>query len=252
MICLDGRAKKKNLSAMDDRYAQLDALKAEVSACRKCKLCTTRTQTVFGEGSYDAKVLFIGEGPGREEDLQGRPFVGRAGQLLSAIIEKGMKLPRESVFIANVVKCRPTIDLAMQKDRAPDEEEVLACGGYLRRQIELINPKVIITLGNPSTKFLLNPSQGITKIRGQWGLYNGIRVMPTYHPSYVLRNGGDTSPLKKDVWEDIKKVLAYLASDDKPEAVTPVTAAPKSGSELYESVNRAMDAEHTSPQGNLF
>ena len=239
---------------MDDRYAQLDALKAEVSACRKCRLCTTRTQTVFGEGSYDAKVLFIGEGPGREEDLQGRPFVGRAGQLLTAIIEKGMKLPRESVFIANVVKCRPTVDLAFQKDRPPDEEEVLACGGYLRKQIELIKPKVIVTLGNPSTKFLLNPSQGITKIRGQWGLYCGIRVMPTYHPSYVLRNGGETSLLKKDVWEDIKKVLAYLASDDTTDDVTSAEPAQKNDSERYAAVNRAMDADNkpADTQGNLF
>ena len=237
---------------MSDNIISLESLRDEVSSCRKCKLCTTRTNTVFGEGSFDAKVMFIGEGPGREEDLQGRPFVGRAGQLLTAIIEKGMKLPRERVFIANVVKCRPTVDLKFFKDRPPDDEEVAACGDYLRRQIALIHPEVIITLGNPSTKFLLNPSLGITKIRGQWGMYEGIRVMPTYHPSYVLRNGGDSSPLKKDVWEDIKKVIAYLEHGSLPEK--PVLED-GSNTKLFEAANNAMNMkkpEEPNSQGNLF
>lgn len=237
---------------MSDKIISLESLRDEVSGCRKCKLCTTRTKTVFGEGSFDAKVMFIGEGPGREEDLQGRPFVGRAGQLLTAIIEKGLKMPRASVFIANVVKCRPTVDLKFFKDRPPDDEEVIACGDYLRRQIALIRPKVIITLGNPSTKFLLNPSQGITKVRGQWGMYEGIRVMPTYHPSYVLRNGGDSSPLKKDVWEDIKKVIAYLESGSVPEnAVREENGDVK----LFEAANKAMrgkEPEEQNSQGKLF
>jgi uracil-DNA glycosylase len=192
----------------------LNALKQQVSVCKKCKLHTTRTQTVFGEGSYDAQVMFIGEGPGKDEDIQGRPFVGRAGQLLTAIIEKGMKIPRSSVFIANMVKCRPTVDMKFERDRPPDDEEVQACCDYLKQQIMLIKPKVIITLGNPSTRFILNTKEGITKMRGLWGNYEGIPVMPTYHPSFILRNGGDASPQKRDVWEDIKKVLHYLSTGD--------------------------------------
>lgn len=199
---------------MDNRVTDLAALQDEVSVCRKCKLCSTRTQTVFGEGSAVAKVMFIGEGPGRDEDKQGRPFVGRAGQLLTAIIEKGMKIPRPEVFIANMVKCRPTVDMKMERDRPPDDEEVAACAGYLSRQIEIIRPEVIITLGNPSTRFILQTKIGITKMRGVWGRYNGIPVMPTYHPSFILRNGGDSSPQKRDVWEDIKKVIHYLATGE--------------------------------------
>jgi uracil-DNA glycosylase len=195
---------------MDKRAIDLADLQKDVSACKKCKLCSTRTQTVFGEGSAAAKIMFIGEGPGREEDLQGRPFVGKSGQLLTAIIEKGMKIPRSEVFIANIVKCRPTVDMKFERDRPPDEEEVSACSGYLTKQIEIIKPEVIITLGNPSTRFILQTQIGITKMRGVWGRYNGIPVMPTYHPSFIIRNGGDSSPQKREVWEDIKKVLRYL------------------------------------------
>ena len=121
-----------------------------------------------------------------------------------------MLLTREDVYIANVVKCRLTVDMAGTRDRPPDKEEVAACGWALLKQIEIINPKVIITLGNPSTRFLLTTDEGITKIRGSFRDFNGIKVMPTYHPSYILRNGGTNSPLKKDVWEDIKTVLNYL------------------------------------------
>ncbi len=188
----------------------LQRIRDEIGDCRRCKLSSTRTNIVFGEGNPAARVLFIGEGPGRDEDIQGRPFVGRAGVLLTAIIEKGMLLKREDVFIANVVKCRPTVDLLFQRDRPPDEEETAACAGFLKKQIEAIAPDVIITLGNPSTKFLLGIKEGITKIRGTWHSYNGIPVMPTYHPSYILRNGGESSPLKKDVWQDIKMVIARL------------------------------------------
>ncbi len=189
----------------------LRRVRDEIGDCQRCKLASTRTTIVFGEGNPAARVMFIGEGPGKDEDLQGRPFVGRAGVLLTAIIEKGMLLKREDVYIANVVKCRPTVDLLFQRDRPPDEEETATCGGFLKKQIEAIAPEVIITLGNPSTKFLLGVKEGITKIRGTWHSYNGIPVMPTYHPSYLLRNGGDSSPLKKDVWHDIKMVIARLA-----------------------------------------
>ncbi|MCS6983866.1 MAG: uracil-DNA glycosylase [Leptospiraceae bacterium] len=189
---------------------ELEKLRKEVSACVRCILHTTRTQTVFGEGNPHAKVMFIGEGPGKTEDLTGRPFVGRAGELLTRIIERGMKIPRSEVYIANIVKCRPTVDLAFQKDRPPTPEEVAQCSPFLERQIQLIKPKVIVALGGPAAKYLLKTELGITKLRGKWGWHGDIPVMPTYHPSYVLRNGGEESPLKKDVWEDIKKVMAYL------------------------------------------
>ena len=202
------------MSSASDKNEQIRSLEIEVERCIKCKLHTTRKRTVFGEGSITAEVMFIGEGPGRDEDAQGRPFVGRAGQLLTAIIEKGMKIPRSQVFIANVVKCRPTIDLKLERDRPPDDEEVSACGDYLRRQIEIIHPRVIVTLGNPSTKFLLQTQLGITRIRGTWNFYGDIPVMPTYHPSYILRNGGDSSPLKRDVWNDIKKVMHFLETGE--------------------------------------
>jgi uracil-DNA glycosylase family 4 len=188
----------------------LNSLIEEMGDCRRCKLHSTRSKIVFGDGNPEARVIFIGEGPGKDEDLQGRPFVGRAGKLLTAIIEKGMQMKRSDVYIANIVKCRPTVDMEFVRDRPPDEEETLACSGFLMRQIEIIHPEVIVTLGNPSTKFLLNTAEGITKIRGKWFSYKGIPVMPTYHPSFVLRNGGEQSPKKKEVWEDIKKVISKL------------------------------------------
>ena len=154
--------------------------------------------------------MFIGEGPGRQEDLSGRPFVGRAGELLTRMIEKGMGVSRSKVYIANIVKCRPTVDLKFERDRPPEPDETAACSPYLLRQIELIQPKVIVTLGGPSTKFLLNTATGITRLRGQWGEFRGIPVMPTFPPSYVLRNGGDRSPLRREVWHDIKLVLEKL------------------------------------------
>ncbi len=207
----------KSDTMSQDKAKLLEELRAEIGDCRRCKLSRTRTNIVFGEGNPEARVMFIGEGPGRDEDLQSRPFVGRAGILLTAIIEKGMKMKREDVYIANVVKCRPTVDMAFVRDRPPDEEETAACGGFLKKQIAIIRPNVIVTLGNPSTKFLLGLKDGITKAHGRWFLYEGIPVLPTYHPSFVLRNGGDASPLKKDVWEDIKKVLARLAGEEKAE-----------------------------------
>jgi len=191
-------------------------LKQEALACTLCRLAATRTQVVFGEGSEKARLMFIGEGPGKDEDASGRPFVGRAGQLLTRIIENGLKLKREDVYIANVVKCRGGVDGLGKKDRPPEPTEVAACSGYLRRQIELIRPEVIVTLGNPSTRFLLNTTEGITKLRGKWHEYNGIAVMPTYHPSFLLRNGGDAgnTPYKRDVWNDMKQVIEKLGLKD--------------------------------------
>ncbi len=200
---------------MSSLAGDLSTLESQAQQCRLCKLATTRTTVVFGEGNPHAEIMFIGEGPGKTEDLTGRPFVGRAGELLTRIIELGMKIPRSEVYIANLVKCRPTVNLAFEKDRPPDAEELAACSPFLKRQIELIKPKVIITLGGPATKYLLQTEVGITRLRGRWGWYEQIPVMPTYHPSYVLRNGGENSPLKRDVWEDIKQVLAFLAGKIK-------------------------------------
>ena len=200
---------------MELEYHSLEELDLAVQACEKCKLAATRTTVVFGEGNPRASVMFIGEGPGRQEDLQARPFVGRSGELLTRIIENGMGVPRSEVFIANIVKCRPTVDLKMEKDRAPDREEVAMCSPWLEKQIELVAPKAIITLGSPAARFILKTDTGITRLRGKWGEYKGIRVMPTYHPSYVLRNGGDKSPLKKDVWSDIRQVMKYTGWPEK-------------------------------------
>ncbi|MBK6608625.1 MAG: uracil-DNA glycosylase [Leptospiraceae bacterium] len=194
---------------------KLEKLKQIADVCTKCKLSTTRTKVVFGEGNPEAELLFIGEGPGRQEDITGRPFVGKAGELLTRLIEKAMGVSRSSVYIANIAKCRPTEDLKMEKDRAPDPEEVAACSPYLLQQIEIIQPKVIVTLGNPSTKFLLKTQDGITKLRGVWADYNGIPVMPTYHPSYVIRNGGENSKVQQDVWNDLLKVMNKLNWEPK-------------------------------------
>ncbi|OHD64193.1 MAG: uracil-DNA glycosylase [Spirochaetes bacterium RBG_13_51_14] len=195
---------------MEDRDGMLQELKSQVAQCRRCRLAQTRSQTVFGEGSSVAEVMFIGEGPGYQEDRTGRPFVGPAGELLTRIIERGMGISRRQVYIANLVKCRPTVDMKMVRDRPPDPEEVQTCTPYLLRQIGIIRPRAIVALGSPSMKYLLKTSSGITKLRGTWGEFNGIPVMPTYHPSYVLRNGGEKSPLRRDVWEDIKMVLEKL------------------------------------------
>lgn len=195
---------------MTSKEVRLNTLSEKAKGCIACKLHTTRTQVVFGEGNPSADILFIGEGPGRQEDLTGRPFVGKAGELLTRLIEKGMSLKRESVYIANIVKCRPTIDLAGEKDRPPDQEETLACNHFLLEQIKIIQPKVIVTLGNPSTRFLLKTNKGITTLRGTWHEYESIPVMPTYHPSFVLRNGGMNSSVQKEIWSDLVQVLKKL------------------------------------------
>ncbi len=171
----------------------------EIGDCRRCKLCDGRTRIVFGDGSARARLMFVGEGPGSDEDRQGLPFVGRAGQLLNQII-KAMGFAREEVYIANIVKCRPP------DNRVPQPDEVAACTPFLYRQIEIINPRVIVTLGSAAAQALLETTTGITKIRGTFREYRGIRVMPTFHPAYLLRNPA----AKKDVWEDMQKVMAFL------------------------------------------
>ena len=167
--------------------------------CQNCRLAKSRTQVVYGVGNPNADLMFIGEAPGRDEDLQGEPFVGRAGQLLTDII-KAMKLTRDEVYIANVIKCRPP------ENRNPEQDEIDACRPYIRRQIEIIQPKVIVTLGRVALQSLTEKGYAISAVRGQWLGYNGIKVMPTYHPAYLLR----TPAAKKDVWADMKKVMAEL------------------------------------------
>jgi uracil-DNA glycosylase len=182
----------------------LDELRAGIGDCRRCKLWPGRTHLVFGVGNPKAKLMFIGEGPGRDEDLQGEPFVGRAGQLLTDIITKGMGLRREDVYIANVVKCRPP------ENRNPEPDEVASCEPFLKKQIELVRPEIIVALGKFAVQALLQTKAPITKLRGDWHSYHGIKLMPTFHPAYLLRNPAD----KKLVWEDIKKVIKELRGEN--------------------------------------
>ena len=185
---------------------KLTAVREELGDCTRCKLHTGRKNLVFGEGNPNAALVFVGEGPGQEEDLQGRPFVGAAGQLLTDIIVKGMQLKREDVYICNIVKCRPPAN------RNPEPDEVEACEPFLIKQLRAINPQVIIGLGNVAVKTLLKTKEGITALRGNWKTYQGIPLMPTFHPAYLLRTPSD----KKLVWGDIKKVIAELEKIKKP------------------------------------
>jgi len=182
----------------------LEELREDIGDCRRCKLHSGRTHVVFGIGNRNAKLMFVGEGPGRDEDLKGEPFVGRAGQLLTDIITKGMGLAREDVYIANVVKCRPP------QNRNPEPDEVATCEPFLKKQIELIRPKIIVALGKFAVQTLLQSKVPITRLRGSWHTYMGIKLMPTFHPAYLLRNPGD----KKLVWEDIKKVIKEMQSEN--------------------------------------
>lgn len=182
------------------RATSLAELRAAIGDCRRCKLWSGRTHIVFGVGNPKAALMFVGEGPGRDEDIQGEPFVGRAGQLLTDIITKGMGLKREEVYIANVIKCRPP------ENRNPEPDEVESCEPFLKKQIDLVRPRIIVALGKFAAQTLLRSKVPITRLRGVWHNYHGIKLMPTYHPAYLLRNPGD----KKLVWEDIKKVLNEL------------------------------------------
>lgn len=178
----------------------LDALRAAIGDCQRCKLAGHRTNLVFGVGNPRARLLFVGEGPGADEDARGEPFVGRAGQLLTEIITKGMRLRRDDVYIANVIKCRPP------GNRNPEPDEVESCEPFLLRQVELIGPEVIVALGKFAVQTLLRTKTPISQLRGRWSDYHGIKLMPTFHPAYLLRNPGD----KRLVWQDIQQVMAAL------------------------------------------
>jgi uracil-DNA glycosylase len=183
-----------------DPAAALAAIREELGDCRRCGLAAGRKSIVFGQGDPRAEVMFVGEAPGSEEDEQGLAFVGRAGQLLTDIIEKGMGLKRSEVFIANVIKCRPP------QNRNPEADEILSCQPFLEAQVRAIRPRVIVGLGKFGAQWLLKTAEPISRLRGRLGEYDGIPVMPTYHPAYLLRSPAG----KRDVWEDMKAVLRLL------------------------------------------
>ncbi len=190
------------------KAARLDALRGPVLACMKCAhLAKSRTQVVFGVGNPDAEVLFVGEAPGEDEDLQGEPFVGKAGQLLTKIIV-AMGFSREDVYIANVLKCRPDMPAGATGNRKPKPEEMQTCLPYLRQQIDIIQPRALVALGATAMEGLLGAKEPMASLRGRWHDFHGIPLMATYHPAYLLRNQSLTE--KRKVWEDMLLVLERL------------------------------------------
>lgn len=177
----------------------LDEVRQELGDCKRCKLCSGRKTIVFGTGNPRAELCFVGEGPGADEDDQGVPFVGKAGQLLTKMIE-AMTYKRDDVYICNVVKCRPP------DNRNPEPDEIAACEPFLKQQLAAVNPKVIVALGKFAAQTLLRESTPITRLRGQWRQYQGIPLMPTFHPAYLLRNPGE----KRLVWNDLQEVMKKL------------------------------------------
>jgi len=187
------------VSAESTPAGRLQAIRQDIGDCTRCKLHSGRTNLVFGVGNPEARLMFVGEGPGAEEDFQGEPFVGRAGQLLTQII-KAMGFTREQVYIANVVKCRPP------DNRNPEPDEIEQCSPFLRAQIETIDPEVIVALGKFAAQTLLGTETPISRLRGRFHELAGVAVMPTFHPSYLLRNPA----AKREVWEDMKLVMTRL------------------------------------------
>ena len=177
----------------------LSRISEDIGDCKRCRLCQQRNKIVFGSGSAHADLVFVGEGPGRDEDIQGLPFVGRAGKLLTQMIE-AMGLKRDDVYICNVVKCRPP------ENRAPEPDEMETCSPFLYRQLAVIQPKAVVCLGATAFQALYGAKQSISRLRGQWLEFRGIPMMATYHPAYLLRNPN----AKGEVWEDLKKVMAHL------------------------------------------
>lgn len=183
----------------------LEGIRAELGDCRRCKLCSGRKSIVFGVGNPSAELVFVGEGPGADEDTQGIPFVGRAGQLLTKMIA-AMGYARDEVYICNVVKCRPP------GNRNPEPDEIAACEPFLKSQLAAIRPKAIVALGKFAAQTILQDSTPISRLRGRWRTYEGIPLMPTFHPAYLLRN----PPAKKDCWADLQQVMAKLGKERKP------------------------------------
>jgi uracil-DNA glycosylase len=187
----------------------LEIISSDLGECTRCKLHKHRNKIVFGDGNPKADLIFIGEGPGHDEDVQGLPFVGRAGKLLTQMIE-AMGLKRSDVYICNVVKCRPP------ENRTPERDEISTCSPYLIRQIDAIRPKVIVCLGATAAQMLLNTNRGISGYRGEWLEYRGTRLLATYHPAYLLRNPN----AKSEVWKDLQKVMQALGLQPKRAAAT--------------------------------
>ena len=180
-------------------YDNWDDLKKSIAECKKCRLCTNRTNIVLGEGNINAKIMFIGEGPGADEDKQGVPFVGKAGQLMNKAFQ-ALGINREEIYIANIVKCRPP------SNRVPEEDEAQACLNYLRNQVVLIKPEIIVLLGSTALKTILGKEYGITAVRGKWMEKNGIKYMPTWHPAALLRDENK----KIEFWQDLKEAKKYI------------------------------------------
>ncbi|MBN1115475.1 MAG: uracil-DNA glycosylase [Oligoflexia bacterium] len=199
-VRLDTRAGREPEIMIEGGNETLDDIRTDLGDCKRCGLSRFRTNIVFGEGNPDADLMFIGEGPGEDEDLSGRPFVGKAGRLLTDIIA-AMKTTRENVYIANIVKCRPP------GNRTPMDDEVICCVPFLMRQISAISPRVIVSLGAPAASALFNKKVKISSVRGRFcDFAQGIKLMPTFHPAYLLRNPKD----KRLVWEDMQKIMDYL------------------------------------------
>jgi DNA polymerase len=194
-----------------EQTADLKALREFIGDCQRCKLAPCRTNLVFGVGDPHAELMFVGEAPGADEDTRGEPFVGRAGQLLTDIIERGMGLTRAQVYICNVIKCRPP------ENRNPEPDEVAACEPFLFRQIDLVRPKAIVALGSFAVQALLKVKTPISKLRGNWQTVRGVRMMPTFHPAYLLRNPAD----KRLVWADIQQVMAELGMETSKRGARP-------------------------------
>jgi len=178
----------------------LEIIREKYKDCIMCRLCQRRTQVVIGEGNPKSPLMIVGEGPGADEDLQGRPFVGKAGQLLNRILQAA-EIPREEIYITNIVKCRPP------GNRTPTDDEMNTCIVILREQFKIIRPKIIVTLGSAPTRALIDPHARITRVRGRWVEKKGVRFMPTFHPAYLLRNPS----AKREAWEDFQKIRdAYI------------------------------------------
>ena len=202
-VKVSGENLSGTLSASAANMAEsLEALRQEMSTCSRCKLSETRTNLVFGTGNPHARIVFVGEAPGRDEDLQGEPFVGEAGQLLTKIIQ-AMKFARSDVYICNVLKCRPP------NNRNPDQNEIEQCHPFLLRQLKAIGPEVIVCLGTFAAQTLLQSKEPISRLRGRFHDYHGIPLMPTFHPAYLLRNAS----MKREVWEDMQQVMKLIGKE---------------------------------------
>ena len=198
----DAGEEQQNLETNAALQETLDTIRTDLGDCQRCGLAASRTELVYGVGNPNARLLLVGEAPGREEDARGEPFVGEAGRLLDKIL-LAMGMQREEVYICNVLKCRPP------KNRDPQPEEVATCEAFLIRQVAAIRPQVIVGLGRFAVHCLLKTKAPISRLRGEWQNYQGIPMMPTYHPAYLLRNPDG----KRDVWEDMKEVLRRLHAE---------------------------------------